>query len=137
MAQRAKAYVDTAAFIAFADRSDSHHHQFCRLFADPPTLITSTAVVSEGHGWFLKRYDRFRALQFLQMIEEMDFLDVLAVGQEEVSHAAGYLRKFDDQSLTLVDALGLHIMKRHRIRSCWSTDRHLGLTGAALVIHAH
>lgn len=137
MARKTKAYVDTAAFIAFADRSDTHHPLFHRLFANPPILLTSSAVITEGHGWFLKRYDRLRALQFLRMIDEMGFLQIFAIGKEEVHHAAAFLRRFSDQNLTLVDALGLHIIKRQRIRSCWSTDHHLGLTGATLVIHEH
>ena len=53
MAGRTEAYVDTSALIAFADRSDSHHALFRRLFADPPALATSALVVAEGHGWFL------------------------------------------------------------------------------------
>ncbi|MGH9578647.1 MAG: PIN domain-containing protein, partial [Terriglobales bacterium] len=64
MARRADAYVDTSALIAFADRSDSHHPLFKSLFASPPRLVTSSLVVAEGHGWFLRRYDRTRALQF-------------------------------------------------------------------------
>jgi hypothetical protein len=42
--------------------------------------VTSSLVVTEGHAWFLRRFDR--------------------------------------------------------VASCWSTDRHLGLTGAPLAIHA-
>ena len=71
MARKAEAYVDTSALIAFADRSDSHHPLFRRMFADPPPLVTSSLVVAEGHGWFLKRFDRLRALQFYSMIEDM------------------------------------------------------------------
>ena len=44
MATRAKAYVDTSALIAFADRSDSYHALFRRLFSDPPPLLTTTLV---------------------------------------------------------------------------------------------
>ena len=61
MARRTEAYVDTSAFIAFLDRSDSYHVLFRRLFSDPPALATSSLVVAEGHGWFLKRYDGARA----------------------------------------------------------------------------
>lgn len=35
----------------------------------------------------------------------------------------------------LVDTLGLHSMGVRRIKTCWSTDRHLGLTGVPLTIH--
>ena len=82
-------------------------------------------VVAEGHGWFLKRYDRAKALEFLNMVELMRPLAVDPVGLHEQKAAAELLRKFADQDLTLADAVGLHLMKAHRIKSCWSTDFHL------------
>lgn len=135
MARKTEAYVDTSAFIAFIDRSDSHHELFRSLFAEPPRLVTTTLVIAEGHGWFLKRYDRVRALQFLSLIEDLQPLDLISVGGTE--HAAGVrlLRKFSDQDLTLTDAVGLHVLEARRIDVCWSTDFHLGLTGIPLVIH--
>ena len=135
MARKADAYVDTSALIAFADRSDSYHPLFKGLFASPPRLVTSSLVVAEGHGWFLRRYDRTRALHFLAMIEDMKPLDVLTVGDPELAAGAALLRRFSDQDLTIADAVGLHMMSARRIGSCWSTDWHLGLTGASLVIN--
>lgn len=137
MAGKTKAYVDTSALIAFADRSDTHHALFRRLFSEPPALLTTTLVVAEGHAWFLRRYDRTRALQFLSMIEDMRPLEVAAVGATEQVAAGRLLRRFSDQDLTLTDAAGLYLMNRHKIRSCWSTDFHLGLTGVPLVIDIH
>jgi predicted nucleic acid-binding protein len=132
--RRSEAYVDTSAFIAFADRSDSHHPRFRRLFADPPALVTTPLVVAEGHGWFLKRYDSAKGLQFLAMIEAMP-LTILSIGASEQTAATVLLRRYADQDLTLTDALGLHVMAARRIRACWSTDFHLGLTKVPLVIH--
>ena len=137
MARKTEAYVDTSALIAFADRSDTYHPLFRRLFADPPKLVTTTLVVAEGHGWFLKRYDRTRALQFLAMVETMQPMMVVAVGPRQQHAATEMLRKSSDQDLTLTDAVGLHLMASRRIRTCWSTDFHLGLTGVALVIHEY
>jgi predicted nucleic acid-binding protein len=111
MAARAEAYVDTSAFIAFVDRSDSHHPLFRRLFSSPPELITTTLAVAEGHGWFLKRYDRNRTLQFLSLIEDLKPLGIIAVGPEEFAGAMKILRIFSDQDLTMTDAVGLHLMK--------------------------
>lgn len=136
MGKKIEAYVDTSALIAFADRSDTHHSLFLRLFAKPPTLITSPMVVAEGHAWFLRRYDRTKALQFLAMIESMQ-MKVFPVGFDEQTEAAKVLRKFNDQDLTLVDAVGLHIMHARKIGICWSTDFHLSLTGVPLVIDEH
>lgn len=135
MARRTEAYVDTSAFIALADRSDTHHARFRQLFSAPPPLVSTPLVIAEGHGWFLKRYDRTRALQFLAMIEEMTPLRLIAVGTREQQGGVALLRKLADQDLTLVDAVGLHILRERKIRSCWSTDFNLGLTGVPLVIH--
>lgn len=136
MAARTEAYVDTSALIAFADRSDSHHPLFRRLFSEPHRLITTTLVIAEGHGWFLKRFDQTRALQFLALVDLMRPLKVLAAGAAQQRAGAEYLRRFSDQRLTLVDAVELHFMDEREVVSCWSTDFHLGLTGIPLVVHA-
>lgn len=135
MAKRIDAYVDTSALIALADRSDTYHAVFRRLFAQPPQLLTTSLVVAEGHGWFLKRYDSTRGLQFLSMIEAMTPLKIIPVGEPALKGGAEILRRFADQQLTLTDAVGLHLMGHHDITMCWSTDFHLSLTGMALVIH--
>lgn len=137
MDERTRAYVDTGALIAFGDRSDSYHPLFRRLFGEPPPLLTTALVIAEGHGWFLKRYDRMRALQFAAMIEEMRFLEVVPAGSSELRGGAAMLRRFADQDLTLADAVGLHVMTERNTGICWSTDFHLGLTGVPLVIHGH
>jgi len=134
MPRRAEAYVDTTALIAFADRSDSYHAVFRRLFGDPPSLLTTTLVLAEGHAWFLRRYDRNRGLQFLAMIEAMTPLSVASVGPDEQDAAVALLRRFSDQDLTMTDAVGLHLAATMRVKSVWSTDFHLGLTGVPLVI---
>ncbi|HEY4089210.1 MAG TPA: PIN domain-containing protein [Bryobacteraceae bacterium] len=127
-----EAYVDTSAFIAFLDNSDSYHLTFRRLFAAPPSLITSALVVAEGHGWFLRRYDHFRATQFLAFVDALPALIIQPFDAEELTKSKAFLARFRDQKLTLADAHGLAIMKDRRTPKCWSTDRHLTLTGAVL-----
>jgi len=129
-----EAYLDTSAFIAFLDKSDSHHLTFKRLFASPPALVTSSLVVAEGHGWFLRRYDRHRAAQFLAFVEALPALAVQACDSAELAKIRRELARFGDRDLTLADAHGLVIMKDRRSAICWSTDRHLTLTGVDLAI---
>ncbi len=135
MARKNEAYVDTSALIALCDRSDTHHALFRRLFSDPPALVTTALVIGEGHAWFLRRFDATRGLRFLAMIEAMKPLRTVSVGPREQDAGTQMLRKFPDQRMTLADAVGLHVMEARRIRSCWSTDHHLGLTGVPLIIH--
>jgi predicted nucleic acid-binding protein len=134
MARKTDCYVDTSAFIAFLDRSDSYHPVFRRLFSTPPPLVTSGLVIAEGHGWFLPRYDSRRAIQFLGFIEALPDLEIREFDAAEFSKASRLVRKFTDRSLTLADAHGLAIMSEMRISACWSTDRHLGLTGVTPAI---
>ncbi|MBU2602802.1 MAG: type II toxin-antitoxin system VapC family toxin [Actinobacteria bacterium] len=135
MATKTDSYVDTSALIAFVDRSDSYHPLFRRLFSEPPPLVTTTLVVAEGHAWFLRRYDRTRALQFLAMIEDMAPLKIASVGPAEQTGAGVLLRRYSDQNLTMTDAVGLYLMQERGVASCWSTDFHLALGGVQLVIN--
>jgi hypothetical protein len=65
----------------------------------------------------------------------MSPLTVAAVGRSEQDNDADILRRFSDQDLTMTDAVGLHVMRVQRIRVCWSTDFHLGITGVPLVVN--
>lgn len=132
MARRIEHYVDTSALIAFLDRSDSYHPQYRRLFSNPPPLATSSLVVAEGHGWFLRRYDSRRAIQFLAFVSELKALAVQPFDARQIEKARQVVQKFEDQPLTLADAHGLVLMDELGVRRCWSTDRHLGLTGVTL-----
>jgi predicted nucleic acid-binding protein len=134
MARRTEAYVDTSALIAFLDRSDSYHPLFRRLFSTPPLLVTSALVVTEGHGWFLRRYDAMRAIQFLNFIQDLQ-PEIEPFDLDQLADATRLVKRFSDQKLTLADAHGLVIMGKRKMRTCWSTDRHLSLTGATLVMH--
>jgi predicted nucleic acid-binding protein len=71
------------------------------------------------------------------MVEAMKPLSVAPVGADEQAGAARLLRRFSDQDLTFTDAVGLHVMQARKLRTCWSTDFHLGLTGVPLVIDEH
>ena len=100
----------------------------------PPSLVTSALVVAEGHGWFLRRYDRNRALQFLAFIEALKPLTIQPFDASELGKASRVAKRFSGQKLTLADAHGLVIMSERRPASCWSTDRHLGLGGVPLAV---
>lgn len=92
MATSPEAYVDTSALIAFTDGSDTHHALFARLFATPPRLVTTSLVVAEGHGWFLRRFDRTRALSFLALVEMLAPLVIVPVTAKEIAAATKLMR---------------------------------------------
>jgi len=53
---------------------------------------------------------------------------------DQLAKSTRLIKKFSDQNLTLADAHGLSVMQDRRNQACWSTDRHLQLTGVRLVI---
>jgi predicted nucleic acid-binding protein len=128
------AYLDSSAFIAFLDRSDSYHPVFKTAFATPPSLVTSALVIAEAHGWFLRRYDARRAVESLAFLDVLPKLLVVPFDLAELARQRRVLSRFGDQNLTLADANGLVIMEDRKIKSCWSTDWHLGLLGAKLIV---
>jgi predicted nucleic acid-binding protein len=133
MARKTECYVDTSGFIAFLDKSDSYHALYRGLFAEPPPLVTSALVIAEGHGWFLRRYDQHRAVQFLAFMQALPVLAIEAFDSAGLERASRIVKKYSDQKLTLADAHGLAIMQVRKSSACWSTDRHLGLGGIPLV----
>lgn len=136
MARKTKAYVDTSAFIAFLDRSDSYHPLFRLRFGSAVALATSALTVAEGHGWFLRRYDQRRAAEFLAFIAALkDVLRIRPFDQAALKASEAELRRYPDQRLTLADAHGLALMGELGVAECWSTDWHMGLGGAKLAIH--
>ncbi len=98
MARKTECYVDTSALIAFLDQSDSYHTIFRRLFSEPPLLVTSALVVAEGHGWFLRRYDQQRAVQFLAFINVLPQLTIQAFDAVELAKTSRLVKKFFDQN---------------------------------------
>ncbi len=131
---KVEAYVDSGAFVAFFDKSDTWHARFAGLFARAKGLATTTLVIAETHGWFLRRFDSYRALEFMAFLESLNILQVVAADADLISSATGILRKYSDQNLTLADACGLYLLKKNPRWKNWSTDRHLELTGRKLII---
>jgi hypothetical protein len=125
----------TSAFITFVDRSATYYSLFDRLFGDPPELETSVGG-GRGHGWFLRRYDRYRAMQFLGLFDTLTVVRIATISRREQQAAFTIIRQYSDQALTLTNAVGLHLMEARGIESCWPTDVRLGLTGVPLVIRS-
>ena len=110
---------------------------FRLLFTEPPPLVLSALAIAEGQAWFLRRYDQYRAAQFLRFIGALPGLTIVPFDASAMTRSGAWAAKYADQRLTrltLTDAHGLAIMRERRIATCWSTDRHLGVGGAALVI---
>jgi predicted nucleic acid-binding protein len=127
-------FLDSGIFIAFLNRRDQHHAQAVALFKGRrPRWCTSVLVVSEAYSWFLHRMGEEEARSFRLLLESLSGIRVFDATAEHDLEVGKTLDHFRGSKLTYVDASSLCLIDRHRIRRVWSTDQHLGLTGAEVL----
>lgn len=130
----APVFLDSGIFIAFLNRRDRWHTQAAALFNGPrPRWISSMLVVSEAYSWFLHRMGEEQARSFrllLQNLTGLRLFDATAALDVDVGRM---LDRFRGTKLTYVDASSLCLLEQHKVRRVWSTDHHLGMTGAEVL----
>jgi predicted nucleic acid-binding protein len=129
-----RVFLDTGIFIAALTRRDRLHAHASELFGRAATAwTTSVLVVSEGYSWFLHRHGEEAARDFRAFLTALKGLDLLAVTADDHRRAVQMLDRFRGAKLTYVDAASLAYIQQKKIRTVWSTDHHLGLTGAEIL----
>jgi predicted nucleic acid-binding protein len=127
-------FLDSGILIAFLNARDQWHEQAIALFARPrPRWTTSLLVVSETYSWFLHRHGEEPARSLRAFVDNLDGLRLLGVNREHHLQVVRMLERLRGSKLTYVDASSLCFLEKHKIRKVWSTDRHLGLTGAEIL----
>jgi predicted nucleic acid-binding protein len=124
-------FLDTGIFVAILNGRDQRHEQAVTLFTqDRPKWFCSYLVVSEAYSWFLHRMGEEPARTFRLFLGNLDGLRVLEATKHHHLRVLAMLDRFRGAKLTYVDASSLCFMEQNKIRRVWSTDHHLGLTGA-------
>jgi predicted nucleic acid-binding protein len=124
-------FLDSGIFIAFMNSRDRWHPSAVALFGGKkPKWFTSLAVISETYSWFLHRMGEESARNFRLLIDSLVGLEVLELTREHHEGVVKMLEKLRGAKLSYVDASSLVFMSQKKIRQVWSTDHHLGLTGA-------
>ena len=127
-------FLDSSIFIAFLMRRDHHHTSAAALFDGPRVRwCTSSLVRAEAYSWFLHRVGEEAAREFRRLLDSLDGLTVVDTDPENHLHTCKVLDRFRGAKLTYVDASSLAFMSQRGIRRAWSTDHHLGLSGAEVL----
>lgn len=129
-----KVFLDTGICIAFLSRRDRHHKQALSLFSGPrPSWCTSILVWSEAYSWFLHRHGEEAVRSFRTLVASLEGLQVLGANADQHGEALRMLDRLRGFRLTYVDASSLARMESQEIHVAWSTEYHLGLTGAEVL----
>jgi predicted nucleic acid-binding protein len=127
-------FLDSGIFIALLSARDQWHDQAVGLFSlAKPRWSTSYLVVSESYSWFLHRHGEEAARTFRTFIDNLDAVRLFDADKDHHRQVMRTLDRLRGAKLTYVDASSLCLMERHKIRKVWSTDHHLGLTGAEVL----
>lgn len=73
------------------------------------------------------------ARSFLLLLNHMEGLVLFEVTATHHQGTLKMLNRFRGTKLTYVDAASLYLMEQHKIHQVWSTDHHLGLSGAKVL----
>lgn len=129
-----RVFLDSGILIAYLCKHDQWHPHAVALFNGPvPAWSTSLLVLSESYSWFLHRMGEEAARGFLGFVDQLQRLQVFEATRAHDAAVRKTLDRYRGAKLTYVDASSLTFLGQHDIREVWSTDHHLGLSGAEIL----
>jgi predicted nucleic acid-binding protein len=126
-------FVDTSAWIAVADSSESSHTAvipiYKQLLKSASRLITTDLVIAETQILLLRRMGADAANLFLDSANHSPSIEIVFLDQEMELTAKKVLEKLSDQDLSFTDAASFAIMKSRKIRTAFTLDKHFAIAG--------
>jgi len=119
-------FVDSGAFLARYLSNDTHHRRATAVWKtlSGVRLFTSNHVLSETITLLGRRAGYAFAAERAENIYSSAALEVLYSTKEQELEAVQLFRKFSDQKVSLTDCVSFVLMKRLRIRTAFTFDRH-------------
>lgn len=126
-------FVDTGAWLALALRDDTRHGEAERAFKDllssGARLITTNLVTGETYTFLARAREPRIALAFVEHIRASIALDYVHADEGTEMRAYEWLKKYDDQRFSYVDAVSFAVMAEMGIREAFTFDRHFETAG--------
>ena len=137
--------VDTSAWYALADASDSNHKKaktYYEQSIEESQFILTDAILVETWSLINARKGWNAAYEFFRKIRESAF-DIHYLGELDYENAWRILNDYSELELSLVDCTTLSYMDRSRIQHIFTFDKHFLIyrygphKQFALVCHPH
>ncbi len=114
-----RAFVDTSAYYAFLDRTDTSHISaqsiFPKLLSDGSVLFTTNFVLAETHALLLNGIGRDAAMRFLDTFFQSAMI-LIRVTEADETTAREILRASSDKEYSYTDATSFAVMDRLHIK---------------------
>lgn len=125
-------FIDTSALVAIYDYSEKLHqsarHHLLELHRQKLPLYITNALIIESYARILYNCNYERAIQFLTDIYDGSVMIERATEEDERS-ARQYLKQYENQKISYVDAISFVVMKRLGIYRVFTYDWHFSLIG--------
>ncbi len=125
-------FVDTAAWVALANRSDAHHREAVEIFKDLHTrcqFLTTNLVVAETYILLRRALGHTAAMTFLDSIETSPRTTKVLSNEATEASAIEILRKCTDQDYSYTDAVSFATMHANNIQRAFTFDQHFSSAG--------
>lgn len=125
-------FVDTSAWVAVTNRRDQYHAEagnfYQGIFKDHE-LLTTNLVAAETY--ILLRLDCGLevALGWWERIASSLKVKIIYVDPDLTEEAITILRRYDDQTFSLTDAISFALMKKMKITAAFAFDVHFTTAG--------
>ena len=131
-----KLFIDTGAFLAWELERDQYYEIARRrwgLLADSAIRLYSSEHVLDETLTLLGRRSSYahaanRGADYLRS----ESLEILQTSEEDWPRALKAMTKYADQGVSCTDCLSFVLMKREKIRSVFTFDRHFAAAGFAI-----
>ena len=126
-------FVDTGALIARHVQRDRHHSRALEAWAELRSrrrpCMTSNFVLDEALTLLGRRVSYPFAAQRAASWWGSDVLTIVRSEERDELAAVELFRKFADQGVSFTDCISFALMRRNRVRSAFTFDRHFSAAG--------
>ena len=126
-------FIDTSAFLALENRTDEYHTQ-ALIFRDfllqsKEPLLTSDYVLDESYTIIRMRAGHSIAVEFGEMIQASDLVEVKYVPKEILGEAWRIFKSFADKQFSFTDCTSFAFMESLEIPAAFTFDHHFNQYG--------
>jgi uncharacterized protein len=122
-------FVDTGILLALHNRRDQHHGEAVVLWRHIRQPATSNHVVDELATSLARSTGYGFAADRVQDLYESDRIRVLPATPGDEREALEWMRKYAEQRVSFTDCVSFAMMRRLRIRTAFTFDRHFRIAG--------